>query len=327
MQIESIQLFHLRLPETDSVLVQLTSGQQSGWGEACVRREPIDSSEWAGGAFACLRDFLAPAVRGQSILDGGQLQELVGRFQGNHAAKSALDCAWWDLRAQTHATTVAAMLGGNETTLTISHTIPVLPTIDELFAQIELHKDRTNTLLLKFRPGWDEQMLRAVRQVYPSAPLAIDCDGCCNLSQSELLYRLDDFMLKWIEQPLAADDLVAHAMLQEQLRTPICLHQSLTSRERVEQALDLGSCRAVKIDPTLAGGLTPALAMHEEAAATGIPLAVAGRYQTPAGKRAHEALATLGGFTLPTDLPETSQVVAGEISADLLDAAIDHASL
>lgn len=327
MLIDAIQIFHLRFADSDSVLVQLGSGQQSGWGEACLGREPIESAEWAGGVFACLRDFLAPAVRGQSIISGDQLQQCVARFQGNHAAKAALDCAWWDLQANTHASTMAAMLGGAKPQAAVSRTLGVQPTIDDLLALIEQNRDACDVLLLKFRPGWDEQMLRAVRQVYPAIPLAIDCDGCCTLGQREMLYRIDDFMLRWIEQPFAADDLVANAMLQEQIRTPICLHQSLTSVARVEQALDLGSCKAMKIDPTLTGGLTTARAMHELAMHDGIPIAIAGAYQTSIGQRTHAALATLSGFNFPADLPSGVELADEQPSNALLETAIDRASL
>jgi O-succinylbenzoate synthase len=326
MVIDSIQLFRVRLAQGETVLVQLGTGPQSGWGEACVGREPVATSEWSGGVFACLRDFLAPAVLGQSILSGEQLHELIGRFQGNRAAKSALDCAWWDLRAKTHASTLPAMLGGSKAESPTSIAIGVFPAIDDLLAEIERHKAHGQVLLLKFRPGWDEPMLRAVRQVYPAVPLAIDCDGCCSFTQREMLYRLDDFMLRWIEQPFAADDLVAHAMLQEQIRTPICLHQSITSVERAEQALDLGSGKMFKLDPTLTGGLTEARAIHEAVTAS-VPLAVAGTYQTLAGERAHRALATLAGFTLPSDLPSSMVNATEELPAALRESVLDHAVL
>lgn len=325
MLIDAIELFHLRLPATDTVLVRLQTGTQSGWGEACIGREPVESPEWAGSVFACLRDFLAPAVRGQSILSGEQLQEAISRFQGNAAAKSALDCAWWDLRAKTHATTVAAMLGGTRETFETSLTLEVMPTIDELLQAIETHQQKHAVLLLKYRPGWDEQMLRAVRQVFPAVPLAIDCDGCCQLSQREQLYRLDDFMLRWIEQPFAADDLVAHAMLQEQIRTPICLHQSITSLPHAEQALDLGSCRMLKLDPSLLGGITPTLSVYQSMTDSKLPIAVVGRYATTAGEMSHRSLATLVGCSSAVDSPSGATIVTVEHAVTV--SPIDHAMI
>lgn len=321
MLIEAIEIYHLRQAGQDTVLVQLRDGQQSGWGEACVGREPVDSAEWAGGVFAVLRDVLGPAVRGQSPISGDQLQECLARFQGNPAAKAALDCAWWDLQANSHGSTVAALLGGAEAaTNTTCRTIGVLPTIDDLIAEIEQVRDTCDVVLLKFRPGWDEQMLRAVRQVYPAIPLAVDCDGGCRMAQREMLYRLDDFMLRWVEQPFPADDLVAHAMLQEQIRTPICLHQSITSVERAEQALDLQSGRIFKLDPVLSGGLTPVRAIHEFVSGT-VPLALAGAYQTVAGQRTCNALATLKGFTQPRELTGEAE----ELSPEFLATAVRHA--
>ena len=40
---------------------------------------------------------------------------------------------------------------------------------------------------------------------------------------------LDRYGLAMIEQPLAHDDLIDHALLQRQIATPICLDESITS--------------------------------------------------------------------------------------------------
>ena len=87
--------------------------------------------------------------------------------------------------------------------------------------------------------------------------------GCARLAQRDMFFRLDDFFLERIEQPLPADDLVAHAMLQQQIRTPISLDQSITTLDRLEQAVDLVSCRQVRLDPQRVGGITPTLALAE----------------------------------------------------------------
>ena len=77
-------------------------------------------------------------------------------------------------------------------------------------------------VVLEMRPGWDVEVLRAVRRTFGSQPLGVDCDAAYTLAAQEMFYRLEDFFLDWIEQPLPPDDLVGHAMLQESLRTPIC---------------------------------------------------------------------------------------------------------
>ena len=91
MQVDSIELFHVALPlrqplctpagELDSletVLVRMQSGQTSGWGEASPGNAPLASGQWAAGALACLRDWLAPAVAGTEVDSGEQLQQRIG---------------------------------------------------------------------------------------------------------------------------------------------------------------------------------------------------------------------------------------------------------
>ena len=274
MKIDSIELFRVPLEVADglndagatleSVYVCLHSGEHRGFGEAALAAAPVVSSEWAAGAFACLRDWFAPAIVGQSIESGEALQQALSSFHGNPAAKCALDVAWWNLAAQVRGVTLHRLLHASRTSVRLSRTLGVTESIDKLLAAIgDALASGYDHVTLKLRPGWDVEMLRAVRQTFPDEPIAVDCDALCTLAQQEMFYRLEDFFLRYIEQPLAADDLVGHAMLQESLRTPIVLDQSVTSLERVEQALDLGSCRMMRIDLAQVGGITPALAIHK----------------------------------------------------------------
>ena len=88
MHIDSLSAFHVALPrkrpqiiagrpcETlETVLVRLTSGGAVGWGEAAPGNAPTHSGEWAGGVFALLRDWLAPAVVKTEIDSGKMLAE------------------------------------------------------------------------------------------------------------------------------------------------------------------------------------------------------------------------------------------------------------
>jgi O-succinylbenzoate synthase len=237
------------------------------------------------------------------MVDSGEaLQSLLESFRGNRAARAALDIAWWNLVALTQNKPLYQLLGGQSSPVALSTTLGVTESIEALFDLIRLSLSLGYQIVsLKFRPGWDVEMLRGVRQAFPDAPLAIDCDGLCTLGQQEMFHRLDDFFLKYIEQPLAADDLVGHAMLQENLRTPIMLDQSVSSLARVEQALDLGSCRNVRIDLARVGGLTPALAIRAVCEATGMPCAVGAACPGVPHMFAALALATLPNFALPAE--------------------------
>ncbi len=258
MHIDSIQLFRVPLdsaetpgtPATQRELVvgRLQSGPHVGWGDVALHAAPVECDEWAAGAFGCLRDWPAPTLVGQSCASGEALQESLATFPGNSAAKSVLDLAWWNLSATMRGQPLDRLLGAESGGAPLSRSLGVAISSETLLSEIRAALDAGyDHVLLKLRPGWDVEMLRAVRQAFPVAPIAVDCDGLCTLSQQEMFYRLEDFFLKTIEQPFEADDLVAHAMLQENLRTPICLDQSVTSLARAEQALDLGCCQAMRI--------------------------------------------------------------------------------
>jgi o-succinylbenzoate synthase len=272
MRVDSIELFRipcdLEIPSDgraprESVVVLMRSGDKVGLGEVNLAKSPTECEEWSSGAFACLRDWLAPALVGQSVDSGEGLQELLQAFQGNDRAKSGLDCAWWFLTAVVQDKPLHQLLDGGGDVVRVSYEIGPNDDTQRWWSDVRSAIERCELVVLKVRPGWDVEMLRAVRQEFAAEPLAIDCDGAFGLSHQEMFYRMEDFNLRFIEQPLAADDLVGHAMLQSSIRTPICLDQSIASLERMEQAIDLGSCRMARLDIARVGGLTPAIAIRD----------------------------------------------------------------
>jgi O-succinylbenzoate synthase len=230
------------------------------------------------------------------------LQKALDPFRGNERAKSALDIAWWALAAAERGKPLHQLLDGTRTTIPLACTFGVMDSAERLLAKIgEAFKTGYANVTLKFRPGWDLNMLRAVRQAFPSESLAIDCDGLCTLDQQEMFYRMEDFFLHAIEQPLAADDLLGHAMLQSSIHTPVGLDQSATSLDRVEQAIDLGSCQMVRIDIGRVGGITPALAIRDACKAARLSWAVGGGPGSEVASSANAALAASSDLPLPAE--------------------------
>lgn len=316
MHIERIDLYRVAMPllspwrtaygedaVIESVLVRLTGAGRVGWGEASPLRAPTYSPEWAGGVFAVMRDWLAPRLVGREVASGQQLQQLLAVFKGNHFAKGGLDLAWWDLHAQLQGRPLYQVLGGNSPEVVVGADFGVADSLDILLGQVGAAVAAGFARVkLKFRPGWDLPMVRAVRQAFPDAVLHIDCNSGYRLDDAPLFRELDAFRLAMYEQPLGHDDLVDHAALQRQVQTPVCLDESLTSLDRARQALALGSCRCVNIKPGRVGGLTNAVAIHDLFRQHGIPCWVGGMLESAVGVAHCLALATLPGFTYPADI-------------------------
>src|ERR671933_2079907 len=169
---------------------------------------------------------------------------------------------------------------------------------------------------MKIGPGRDLAYLRAVRQRWPDVPLMADANSAYSLENSEhvaALRAIDELNLMMIEQPLADDDIVDHARLQSQLRTPICLDESIHSVHDARKALDLGSCRIINVKVSRLGGLTEARRVHDLCASRGIPVWRGGMHEFGIGRAANVAISSLPGFTLPGDISGSDKYYAEDL--------------
>ncbi|HEY3415532.1 MAG TPA: o-succinylbenzoate synthase [Armatimonadota bacterium] len=321
MRIDAIALYRVAMPlvypfataygsddAIESVLVRLTSGGVEGWGESSPMRNPHYSPEWAAGIFLLLREVLAPRLLGEEIATGAELQARLGAVKGNFFAKAALDTAWWDLHARLRGEPLWQTLGGGSPTVTVGADFGVMDTLDMLVRAIGTAVDAGfQRVKLKFRPGWDLEMVRTVRAAFPDTVFHVDCNSGYRLADLPIFQQLDRYNLAMIEQPLMYDDLLDTAALQREIATPICLDESITSVDKARQAIEIGACRWVNIKPGRVGGLTPALAIHNLCADAGIPCWIGGMLESAVGASHCLALATLPNIKYPSDVFPSSR--------------------
>ncbi len=316
MKLDRIELHHVAMPlispwrtaygedaAIHSVLCRMTSGSVDAWGESSPLAAPCYSPEWAGGVFATARDWLAPALLGQDVTSGEDLQQRLAVYKGNCFAKAVLDTAWWSLHSKLTGTPLHRLLGATRDEVVVGADFGVMDSIDELLKSIGGAIDNGfPRIKLKFRPGWDIDMLRAVRSEFPAHTFHIDCNSGYALSDVDLFKALDELNLAMIEQPLAHDDVYQHSQLQKQIATPLCLDESITNINRSALAIELQSCRYINIKPGRVGGLTNAVAIHNQCRDAGIPCWVGGMLESATGSSHCIALAMLDNFTYPADI-------------------------
>lgn len=333
MRIDRIELFHVAMPlispwrtaygedaACHSVLCRLASGSLDAWSESAPLAAPCYSPEWAGGIFAVAKEWLAPALIGRDITSGEQLQETLSVYKGNPFAKALFDIAWWNLDARRQSVPLHRALGATRDVVPVGADFGVTDSIDELLEQVGRAIDaRFPRVKLKFRPGWDLPMLRAVRRAYPTATIHIDCNSGYRYSDLPLFRQIDEFQLAMIEQPLSHDDLVDHAKLQAQIATPVCLDESISHPRHAEQALALASCRYVNIKPGRVGGLTNAVKIHNLCQSAGIPCWVGGMLESGTGAAICASLAMLDDFTYPADIFPSTRFYHEDLSEQPLE--------
>ena len=329
MRIDRIDVCHVSMPlkeawktsfseewSIDSVLVRVESEGIEGWGEAAPYAMPQFCSEWAAGATQLVRDVFAPVLIGRDIASGQALQKALSPFKGNQFAKAAIDTAWWDLEARRRDTPLWRMIGGKSPEVMIGADIPVQASIDKLLADVAVAVaagfPRTK---LKFRPDSGVAMVAAVREAFPQMDLHIDCNCGFTLDDLPMFRDLDRLGLKMIEQPLAGDDLIDHARLQEHLETPICLDESITSLHRARKAVELGAARWINIKHGRVGGLTNALEIHAYCVERQIPCWIGGMLELNVGQGFSVALATLPGNAYAPDIFPRDRLYATDLAS------------
>jgi O-succinylbenzoate synthase len=295
--------------EREILLVRAMGPAAEGWGECNALPEPTYTAETVDTAAHVLREHIVPR-----LFDTAEPEP--APVKGHPMAHAALEAALLDLRLRAEGRSLADFLGATRDRVPAGVAIGMLHDVDALADTAERRlAEGYQRIKLKVEPGWDVEPVSAVRhRIGPDAALQVDANGSYAADPSALK-ALDDFGLVMIEQPLADDDLLGHAALAQQLHTPICLDESITSVGGAEAAIALGACRIINIKPGRVGGLAQAKRIHDLCAQRGIPVWCGGMLETGIGRAASVALAALPNFTLPADLSASDRYYAPDLTA------------
>ncbi len=290
----------------EHILVRLrTADGAEGWGESASPSDPYYCPETVETCWHMLRDFLAPALLGQPWEHPMQVGGFWAQVRGNNFAKAGIEMACWDLYARAHGISVARALGGDEARPFFESgvSLGIEPTPARLVEQVDRAvAEGYKRIKIKIGPGRDVAYVAAVRAKYPDLPVMVDANSAYTLADIPVLKELDQFNLMMIEQPLGDDDIIDHATLQKELRTPICLDESIHSMDDCRKALDLGAARVINIKVSRLGGLAEAKRVHDLCRTRGVPVWCGGMHEFGVGRAANVAINSLPGFTLPGDI-------------------------
>ncbi|HEY9577677.1 MAG TPA: o-succinylbenzoate synthase [Pseudobacillus sp.] len=321
MEIKSIILRHLKMKllhpfttsvgsqtDKDFILVEVKSKSGlSGWAEAVSSLFPLYHEETVKTNWHMLSDFLIPALFETSIQHPEDVPEVFKHIRGNFNAKAALDCAIWDLYARERNMSLAKALGGVKDKIEVGVSVGIQESEQKLLQKIEgyLYKGYKR-IKVKIKPGWDVNILKAIRQQFPHIQLMADANCAYTLNDIAHLQKLDEFDLTMIEQPLDHGDIVDHAKLQAQLQTPICLDESIHTASDARKAIELGSCKIINLKIGRVGGLTESKKIHDLCEKNGIPIWCGGMLEAGVGRAHNIAITSLANFTLPGDTAPSS---------------------
>lgn len=317
MKIERIVLRQLKMPlvhffetsfsrtcERHIIIVEVLSEGLSGWGEITAGENPFYNEEWTEAAWLIARDYVAPRVLGRELASASNVYPLTRHIRGHQMARGGVEAAVWDLQARRNGNPLWREIGGGaRSEISCGVSIGIQDSVEQLIGKIEVELAAGyQRIKMKIKPGWDVDVIRRIRERFPAIRLMADANSAYTLADAAKLKQLDEFYLMMIEQPLAHDDIIDHAVLQPQLETPICLDESIRSAHHAAQAIRLKAGRIVNIKLGRVGGFAEARRLHDVCEAGGIPVWCGGMLEAGIGRAHNIALATLPNFTLPGDV-------------------------
>ncbi len=316
MKIEAVTLREIRMPlvhffETSFgrtynrriLLITIHCEGADGWAESVSGEGPFFSSEWIESSWATIQSHLAPKLLGKTLPAAPDSAGLMGSIRGHRMAKAALENALWDAEAQQLQQPLSKLLGGTLPEIACGVSIGIQDSVEQLLEKIEVEVAAGyQRIKLKVKPGWDLNILERVRSRWPDIVLSCDANSAYTLQDVEHLRSFDQFNLLMIEQPLWHDDFYCHACLQRELRTPICLDESIRNARDAAAAIELKACRIINIKVGRVGGFTEAKRIHDVCQAHSIPVWCGGMLETGIGRAHNVALSTLENFRLPGDV-------------------------
>jgi O-succinylbenzoate synthase len=337
IQIGGVEIRLIRLPliepfETsfgriDSRLIFLVVVEAEGlrgWGEVVAAEEPLYSYETVGTALHVIRDFLGPALLREPVKGLDDLARRLSPFRGHNMAKAGLELAFMDLLAQVNKQSLSSLLGGELKRVAVGVSLGIQPDVPRLLERVTRYLNLGyQRIKLKIKPGWDLDVVDAVRNAHPDTWLSVDANSAYTIENQEHLKQLDRFELLMIEQPLPNDDLMDHARLQECMKTALCLDESIVGVRQAKLALELDSCRIINIKVGRVGGYSQALGIHDLCLSGGIPVWCGGMLESGIGRAHNIALASLKGFTLPGDISASSRYFERDIISPEVTVAAD----
>lgn len=317
MKIKKITLFKVEIPMITSfvtsfgkitrkptVIVKVETNEGLiGYGESAALPFPFYKPETTDICLLVLKKYVAPLILNKKFETIEELMNFLKPIKKNNFAKTGVETAVWMILSLKKNLSLKELLGGKRDKIAVGESIGIKKTIEETLEEISLRKQQGfRRTKIKIKPGWDIKLVKAIRKKFGDIPLMVDANSAYTLKEIKIFKKSDEYDLMMIEQPLADDDIVDHSILQKQIKTPICLDESILSADDARRAIYLGACKIINIKPGRVGGLLESKKIHDLCQKNGIGVWCGGMLETGIGRAFNIAISSLPNFIYPADM-------------------------
>ena len=327
MQIEKIELFHIKMPLNftfktsqasikyrETIVIKVEDELQNiGYGEVVSFNEPFYTNE--------------TLIVSKQVLINKYIPKLIHKVM-NHPfdihknldmaypmALAGLENALVDLYAKRNKLSIMEFLFNEETNEEIYAGV-VLGDLDILaiLKQIEdYQKEGYTRFKIKIKPEDGFIKLKAIRENYPNIQLLADANKSYGIEQIDELKKFDEFNLLCIEEPLNSESFLEYQKLKKQIHTPICLDESIQTVNDLKTAILLKAFKVVNIKVGRVGGLYYAKQMIQLCRENNIKYWIGSMVESGISKILHVHLASLKDTYIPGDLSSSKRYFKKDI--------------
>lgn len=267
--------------------------------------------------YAVVRDSIAPVVLGERYLHPSEVSASLATFPGlakYPMAKAAVEPAIWDLYGKITGQPLSKLIGGSNAEKVLGGAVVGIAPVEEVRAQVDALVEAGYTRVkMKIEPKTALECVAAVRADHPDLTLMLDANQSFDESYLDVLCKLDALNPVCIEEPYnpkyvpnsgERNLFVRLSLLQDELKTMVCLDESVVTANDMEAALELDNLRCYALKISKFGGIQPALDFYNWMRGQGKTLWMGGMFDTGVSKRMHAAFATLPGMDIQPDVSD-----------------------
>ena len=257
-----------RVDSLEDIIVIIECDDGSiGYGEGAPT--PVITGETMGTMKAAI-EYIKPFIIGQEISDFDVILNNIHKvLLKNTTAKSALEIALYDLKAQSGKLPLYKMLGGTRTNFKTDITIS-LDEVDKMVSD-SLHAVGLGYDTLKIKIGNDpkkdiERIVAIHDALDDNIKLRLDANQGWSPQESVMLLHIlekKDIIAEFIEQPVAADDIEGLRYIKERVQTPLLADETIFSLKDARRVLELQAVDYVNIKLAKTGGISQALKLAD----------------------------------------------------------------
>ncbi len=313
----------LVLLRTDTGVVGLGEASPVGAGSEAEVRELAATLSQVGPSLLGASPAGARKAIGRLPLPGSTGSPRAGEISAPRAQKAALafglETAVYDALGKQRGEPVTALLGGRPRPVAVNALIGVESPREAARLAAEAVAQGFSSVKVKLgaaAPRDDEALVRAVREaVGPDVRVRADANEAWSVETAiAVLSRLEQYGLEYVEQPVAAADVVGLAEVRRAVDVPIAVDEALAGLDDARRLLDADTADVFIVKPARAGGLQRAREVMELARQHGVTAVVTSSLETGVGVAAALHLAATGS----PEAPASGLATAPLLEHDLL---------